>query len=436
MVGTNCVTYADPQYNICNIGLHELLLSRTHEVTPRGDTWSLQFVVTNTTEECEVADRLAGRVTDNDGNQTIMSELGIYPTMYGQPLRDWRIQRIGYLVWMVDAVYGYKGLTVMPGRTPWPLMAEQLRASNIQSSTIGGTKHITKNLWTVSWSERCPKMWGAIEWDGKAVKGIDVPAAAGRWREVWKFSMKDVFDSDNPWPHPPDIHPGLAENNEWQLEGLSLFQRWHKMTGWVHGYDWWLQVDEPCATAGHWRSKKFRGFEQGALQFLGAEVTQMDTYNCEVTFEFQFEPNHWEPIPATISGAKEYTPPDRDCQENDATYKGPEILFRGSSMEAGTEVYVHGFDYFQVWYENNDIIDADDEDEPDDGTVVAPVARHWIMHQVHRYCPFEWLGIPNLPMWDGIRTQSPEYQAYIGTCGGAPPYEIETAEAGACIKPT
>jgi hypothetical protein len=354
--------------NLCNIQLHELLGSRQHQRNTRGDTWVLTFVVLGTDDECLVRRRI--RHIDPDPAKS----LGIPATFDDEPLKDYSLSRTGQWVWEVQATYGHVPMT----RTgTWYLG----RPSSTSMSTIGGTQHITRSIYNIDASSNAPNVNNAIEFDGKAVKGIDTPATSTRWRETWKFSRFEAF---GPARAPLDtafITKEAVEDDYWEVNDISLVERWDQLVGYVHGYDWF--IGSPSAAE---RNVKFRHFQPGSIMFLGATMSQLDQWYYEVTFEFLFARNSWEPLPDTITGLSL-----RDTSEAAASGK-PEIRHTTDLAEAEFstfEIQKNGHDYIEFHYLNQD-----QDVEDDNGKITLPIPVSYTMHQTQRYIPFGYLGVP------------------------------------------
>lgn len=373
---------------LCNIQLHELHASRDHTRTPRGDTWILKFVVLGTDNECLVRQRVTN------------STIGIHQSFDNEPLRDYSISRIGYLVWEVEATYG-----AVPFNRPPQYEDPYSFPASVSMSTIGGTQHITRNIYRIDNSTNAPDTKGAIEYDGESVKGIDVPASNTRWRETWKFSREELYGVPQPTYY-GIVSNATLESDYWGINEMSRRDRWDKMVGWVHGYDWFL--GGPDAEA---RAQQFRGFEQGSIMFLGATVSQLDEWYYEATFEFWIRYNEWILLPDTISGLS-VRDEDEAASSNKPVIRT--VTDPGRADVATFELYKHGWDYIEFHYLDRDVDVGDGE-----GAMTLPEPVHYTLHQTQQYCPFGYLGVPTTSMYrPGIPKEKP-VNSLGYTCSGA-----------------
>jgi hypothetical protein len=258
-------------------------------------------------------------------------------------------------------------------------------------STIGGSQHITRGQYIVSASSSAPDTNLALEYDGKTVKGLDVPSGETRWRESWKFSAREIFITNT--SNDPDgiggvIFPpvlqSLIDANHWGLNALSLRDRWHSMVGYVHGYNTWNEFPELAKG----RTNKFRGFDPGSLMFMGATMSQLDDWYYEVTFEFMYSPNAWAGIPSTVTGVE-----TRSAGWSDTLGFQPEIKASTFGNDS-YEIYKNGWDYLEFHY-----LDKDQDIGDSDGKATLPVPVAYTLHQTQTYIPFGYLGIPQDPVF-------------------------------------
>ncbi len=371
----SCPQYPDRSADdLCNISLQELIHSREHQRTPRGDTWILHWAVFGTDDECLVEKRV-----END-------TFGIYKNFRMEQLREWSAQRAGQHLWIIRAVYGYGAYPAGFRGAP-----NNWRPVKMQLSTAGGTEKLLRAIDTIDSSADAPDVQRAIEWDGEKIKGVDSVTSKTRWRETWKMSFDAIY-TQNFLGDP--IAEGIQSyyHELYGLSSMSLWERWDLMTGWVHGIDGVIADDYDIFA--------YRGYAPGSIMFNGATMTQLDDWNFEVTFEFQYEANTWADIPNTVDTSdKELTwPPDEPTARlprRGEFRSNPKVSYYPDSMTGDdVQIYKYGHDYLQFFYEEQDSDPGDG-----DGKVTLQVPVHYIYQQVKRYVPFEYLGVTNnLPL--------------------------------------
>jgi hypothetical protein len=186
----------------------------------------------------------------------------------------------------------------------------------------------------------------------------------------------------NIWGIPKDTQ---YADDHWGLGPLSWAERWDQMVGYVHGYD-------QCLTSGLYGIQDFRGYDPGSIMFLGAQMRQANDYEYEVTFEFSLARNKWHNLPATIDGLYANWIPG-DLPESGDIRESP---WEGCDQEYEFQLWVHGHDYLQFYYDNVDEDPGDGE-----GERVLPKPRHYRILQVDQYAPFYFLGLPSGAMTGG-----------------------------------
>ena len=152
-----------------------------------------------------------------------------------------------------------------------------------------------------------PDFEGAIEWDGKTVKGVQVPAPLTRYSEVWIFPASRIFGMvyTEEQPQNYNLTPGddrVPKRIVWD----NRVNVWADYTGTVHGpvnqkprtdisegdksdeekdQDKWYRA-EPAKQKG-----KFRGWEPGEVQLDNVNLRQVGLHHYEVSFDFLIQTN-------------------------------------------------------------------------------------------------------------------------------------------------
>lgn len=370
----SCPPYDYPRHPLCNIELWELTDSREHRTTGRTsrgigiNEWILQFAVRGTNSEVEVEARV-----DH-------VQLGIPVYFHQQPLNNRQISKIGEGLWRVEAVYSYTGITSRVSPLP----------ASISHSTLGGSQTLMRAIARPFRTEGAPDEKLYLGWDGKGkVEGITHPASQVTRRETWRMTRRELFGRPGfVWLAngiPSDLWGSDSEEDYWGLKRLALIDRYDKMVGWVHGYDWDLLDYAAKGTAG-----TFRSYSEGEILFRGAQIEQVDDSQFDVSLEFEIVKNDWVDIPPTADGAK-----------NVKVTNGPPKIREHPQIMDRFQIWKNGWDEFDASYV---LIDEDPGDGQ--GEAIIPQPNHFRILQKARYCPFNFLGVSVSNSYDGATDQN------------------------------
>lgn len=366
-----CPPYENPASVLCNIDLWELTDSRENRatgLTSNGlavNEWVLHFAARGTDSEDFIEERVRHET------------LGIPASFHQQPLSSFQITKIGDQLWRIEAIYSYTGVSSRAARLP----------SSISHSTLGGSQTLKRAIARPFRTEGAPDEKLYLGWDGKGeAVGVAHPASQVTRRESWRMTRIELFRAPGfVEPSSPGIPEGLfgssdSEEDYWGLKHLSLIDRYDKMVGWVHGYDWNL-----VEYASKGRAGRFRGYEEGEILFRGAQVEQVDNSQFDVSLEFEIVKNDWFDIPETVDGAA-----------NVKVTKGPPEIREHPYHVDRYQIWKNGWDEVEVSY-----VTVDKDPGDGQGEAIVPQPNHFRILQKARYCPFNFLGVSMLDTFEG-----------------------------------
>lgn len=296
------------QSPVCNIQIIEALDSRSTTASKTGEAWDLHFYVRGTNDECAIRARLEpGKPYGLPRTFPPQVGTGMGGVLQSYPLQEYTVTNLGWQLWEVRARYAWAGAV---NRNVFRVTLP----TQISMSTRGGNIKLASSIRTVqSYPQEenpggkaetpAPNFENAIEWDGKRVKGVQVPSPITRYSEVWIFPSNRIFSPVGTGEQKQD---GSGDGEPIRTDWQSRLNVWEDYTGTVHGTvnqkpretisegDKSPQEqaeDNRYKNESEQSKQKFRGWSPGEILLDNVNLRQVGLHHFEVSFDFLVKSN-------------------------------------------------------------------------------------------------------------------------------------------------